>query len=71
MISRAYLNYLNPEVWLISGVQYMPMIGDDVSLIMKAINITGATLFPFALALLLPVFLYTIVLEKEVQQKYI
>jgi hypothetical protein len=66
LVSRAYLNYLNPDVWLISGVQYMPIIGDDVSFILKAINVTGACLYPFALALLLPVFLYAIVLEKEV-----
>ena len=45
----------------------MPIIGDDISLILKAINVTGATLYPFALSLLLPVFLYAIVLEKEVE----
>ena len=44
----------------------MPLQNEDRSLIMKIINITGATLYPFALALLLPVFLYAIVLEKEV-----
>lgn len=49
-----------------SGVQYMPLFNDDIAMILKAITVTGATLFPFALALLLPVFLYAMVLEKEV-----
>ena len=66
LLARAYINYHNPKVWLISGVQYMPINGDDISLILKIINVTGACLYPFALALLMPVFLYAIVLEKEV-----
>lgn len=65
-MSRAYMNYLNPKVWLISGVQYMPLIGEDRSFILKLINVTGAMLYPMSLSLLLPVFLYAIVLEKEV-----
>lgn len=60
------MNYLNPKVWLISGVQYMPLIGEDRSFILKLINVTGAMLYPMSLSLLLPVFLYAIVLEKEV-----
>ncbi len=66
LVSRAYLHYLNPNVWLVSGVQYMPLIGEDRSFLLKLINVTGSTMYPMALALLLPVFLYAIVLEKEV-----
>ena len=29
------------------------------------LNLTGSTLFPLALSLLLPIFMYSIVLEKE------
>lgn len=64
-MSRAYLNYLNPDVWLISGIQYMPLIGEDRSFLMKVVNVVGAMLYPLSLSLLLPVFLYAIVLEKE------
>jgi hypothetical protein len=43
----------------------MPLIGEDRSFLLKLINVTGSTMYPMALALLLPVFLYAIVLEKE------
>ncbi|CAK64013.1 unnamed protein product (macronuclear) [Paramecium tetraurelia] len=65
LITRAYLHQLNPKIWLISGIQYMPLIGEDRNLVQKAINLMGALLFPLSLSLLLPVFLYAIVLDKE------
>lgn len=43
----------------------MPLVGEDKAFIMRIISITGATLFPMALGLLLPIFMYVIVLEKE------
>lgn len=43
----------------------MPLIGEDRNLVQKAINLMGALLFPLSLSLLLPVFLYAIVLDKE------
>jgi hypothetical protein len=70
LMSRAYLHRANPNVWMVSGVQYMPLQGVDISFIMKLINVTGATMYPFALALLLPVFLYSLVMEKEVYSVY-
>jgi len=43
----------------------MPMTDTNENFLMKVINITGASLYPLALGLLLPVFMYSIVLEKE------
>ena len=43
----------------------MPITTSESSFIMKIINVTGASLYPIALSLLLPVFMYAIVLEKE------
>lgn len=65
LISRSYLHNLNSSIWLISGVQYMPMKDQDKGWLLKIINITGASLYPLALSLLLPVFMYALVLEKE------
>ena len=65
LISRSYLHQLNNSVWLISGIQYMPMKDQDKGWLLKIINITGASLYPLALSLLLPVFMYAMVLEKE------
>lgn len=43
----------------------MPLKGQDKSFLLKLINVIGAMLYPLSLSLLLPVFLYAIVLEKE------
>lgn len=65
LVSRSYLKLINPKVWLLSGIQNMPLVGEDVGLVLRIISMTGATLYPLALSLLLPIFMYTIVLEKE------
>ncbi|CAD8183724.1 unnamed protein product [Paramecium octaurelia] len=65
LISRALLHHHNPNVWLVSGIEYMPLKGQDKSFLLKLINVVGAMLYPLSLSLLLPVFLYAIVLEKE------
>lgn len=65
LISRAFLHYHNPKVWMVSGIEYMPLKGQDRSFLLKLINVIGAMLYPLSLSLLLPVFLYSIVLEKE------
>ena len=48
---------------------YMPFSGEDRALIDKTINVIGTGLYPLGLSLLLPLFLYAIVSQK--QQKLI
>lgn len=48
-----------------SGYLYMPVHPEITSLIDMLINSIATILFPLSLSLLMPVFLYTIVLEKE------
>jgi len=43
----------------------MPMVGEDMGYILRMVSITGASLYPLSLSLLLPIFMYIIVLEKE------
>jgi len=43
----------------------MPVEGADRSFILRIISVIGSSLYPFALSLLLPIFMYAIVLEKE------
>ena len=64
-VSRSYLNSINPNAWIVSGIQYMPIIGSDKGYILGIIGLAGACLYPIALGLLLPIFMYVIVLEKE------
>ena len=65
LINRAYLHKVNDKVWLMSAIGLMPMIKEDKKMLEKFIIITGSTLFPFSLSLLLPIFMYIIVHEKE------
>lgn len=48
-----------------SGYTEMPQSGDGVSLIDTVISLVAVLIFPLSLSLLFPVFLYTVVLEKE------
>lgn len=43
----------------------MPIINEDSKLIIKLITLVGSTIFPLCLSLLLPIFMYNIVHEKE------
>ena len=44
---------------------YMPFDGQDTSMMDKTVNVVGSGLYPLGLSLLLPLFLYAIVSEKE------
>jgi hypothetical protein len=50
---------------VITAVQNMPVIWNGNKLIQQFLNVLGGTLYPLALALLLPVYMYSIVQEKE------
>jgi len=43
----------------------MPKTISSNAIITQMINVLGSTLFPLSLSLLLPIFMYSIVLEKE------
>jgi hypothetical protein len=64
LINGAYINKLtNGRVSLYTGIVYMPPIGDSSNILINSIiNLVGSTIFPLALSLLFPVFLYAIVL---------
>ena len=65
MIHKAYINKLFPDTYIFTGVMFMPIQPSFDEEIMRLINLLGAGLFPISLCLLLPVFIYNIVLEKE------
>lgn len=65
LMSKSYVQTLHDNVTLISGSQVMPQSTSSKAFIAKIINISAATLYPIALSLLMPVFMQTIVLEKE------
>jgi hypothetical protein len=64
-ITRSYLQALNSKEIISGSIMYMPFSGEDKSLINKTINVLGSGLYPLGLSLLLPLFLYMIVSEKE------
>lgn len=64
-MSRAYLRTFDDNLWLVSGIQYMPITIEQDAFVKNVLSITGASLFPLALSLLLPIFMHSIVSEKE------
>lgn len=66
LFNKAYINALYPNVTLVSGVQLMPIkLDDNEENIQRIINLAGSTFYPMAISLLMPLFMYAIVLEKE------
>lgn len=67
LIAKSYLSKIAGEkkVFLMSGSQVMPESTSSEAIMAKIISIGGGSLYPIALSLLLPVFMHTIVLEKE------
>ena len=54
------------DTFVASGVQIMPFSSNDGENVQRIINVAGSTFYPLAISLLMPLFMYTIVLEKEV-----
>jgi len=68
LFDKAYFRKFFPDVFIVSGLQAMPFKSNDneSEYIQRIINVTGSTFYPLAISLLMPLFMYTIVLEKEV-----
>lgn len=66
LFNRAYFKRLFNDTFVASGVQIMPFSSNDGENIQRIINVAGSTFYPLAISLLMPLFMYTIVLEKEV-----
>ena len=64
-VSRNYFQKVTPEVVVVSANQYMPIFEGEVNFILRLISILGSMLYPFAMSLSLPIFLYHLVNEKE------
>ena len=64
MINSAYLKTVKNKS-ILTTVMHMPPGSNGNVLIDSLVNVVAATIFPLSLALLFPVFLYAIVLEKE------
>ena len=66
LFNKAYIQNLFPNFKIFSGIQLMPLkIDNNEENIQRLINIAGATFYPLALTLLMPLFMYNIVIEKE------
>jgi len=66
LFNKAYFKNFFDDVFIMSGVQLMPLNeNDNQDNIQRIINVAGVTIYPVAISLLMPLFMYTIVLEKE------
>ncbi len=61
IVTRSYMRQVNNDVMVITAVQNMPVVWNGNKLIQQFLNVLGGTLYPLALALLLPVYMYSIV----------
>ena len=68
LFNKAYIKYLFPNVTVISGIQLMPIaLDDNEENIQRILNVVGIIFYPMAVSLLMPLFMYNIVIEKERQ----
>lgn len=68
LFNKAYMHHLFPNVTVASGIQLMPIsLDDNEDNIQRIINVVGVVFYPMAISLLLPLFMYNIVIEKERQ----
>ena len=67
LFNRAYINKLY-NITIISGMQLMPIrLDDNEENIQRVINLVGTIFYPMSISLLMPLFMYNIVIEKERQ----
>ena len=68
LMNKAYINKLFPNITIISGLQLMPIkLDDNEENIQRILNVVGITMYPISVSLLMPLFMYNIVIEKERQ----
>ena len=65
MLHQALFRQLFDDTEIMTLVQYMPITVHESAELNRLLNVMGASLYPIALSLLLPVFMYSVVLEKE------
>ena len=65
ILNKAYIRTFLPNLYIFTGVQIMPIEINNEDTIEKLINFVGVIFFPVSVSLLMPLFMYTIVLEKE------
>lgn len=65
LFNKAYMKMFHPDLYVISGIQPMPFELNTADNVQRIINLAGSTFYPIAVSLLMPLFMYTIVLEKE------
>ena len=68
LFNKAYINKLFPNITIVSGLQLMPIaLEDNEENIQRIINVVGTIFYPMSISLLMPLFMYNIVIEKERQ----
>jgi len=65
MVTKAYIQTLHTDVYPISGSQAMPLSTSDGLFAAQINGLVGAGIYPLAISLLLPIFMYGIIHEKE------
>lgn len=70
-VARGLLNHVNPSVFLITGTASMQSFDASSKFLEALFHLISAIMFPVALGMSLPLFMYLSVLEKQAKVKSI
>lgn len=65
LMNKAYIKKHIPNLNIISSYQFFPIKIFSNGIVQQIINIAGASFYPLAISLLMPLFMYSIIIEKE------
>ena len=65
LVTNSFMRIITSDYLVITGQQPMPVVIIANEQVTKLLNLIGANLYPLSLSLLLPIYMYAIVYEKE------
>lgn len=65
LMNKAYIKKHIPQLNVFSSYQFFPIKMYSNGIIQQIINIAGSSFYPLAISLLMPLFMYSIIIEKE------
>ena len=65
LVNKSYINSINENIEMSSGIIYFDTTLETSRKVIQMINVSTGSFIPISLSLIMPIFLYTIVHEKE------
>lgn len=65
ILNRAYIQKVRPELFIVTGINYFPMKLNQDARVERLVHFIAAGVFPTCMSLLMPMFVYSIVYDKQ------